>query len=83
MRILCWRRLLIGGSAAVFFFSAVTSFCQAGAATTPITSQTTENQTPTGQCPRLAETSGPFSGTVEAKVTGLNSAHLKAGKELW
>lgn len=34
-------------------------------------------------CNRLADTATPVSATVEAKVDGLDSAHLKVGKEIW
>jgi hypothetical protein len=37
----------------------------------------------TSACAPLADTSIAVNSTVEAKVTGIDSAHLKPGKEIW
>ena len=44
-------------------------------------SQSPAPQAPT--CAALADTTIPTNSTVEAKVTGIDSAHLKPGKEIW
>ena len=42
-----------------------------------------ESAQPTSACAPLADTTIPTNSTVEAKVTGIDSAHLKSGKEIW
>lgn len=77
----CSRRIVSLVAATMFFPSAM-SFSQ-GTAPVGSASQTAGSETPSSQCVKLAETSIPRNETVEAKITGLNSAHLKQGKDIW
>lgn len=42
-----------------------------------------ETEQQTSACAHLADTTIPTNSTVEARVTGIDSAHLKPGKEIW
>ena len=42
-----------------------------------------EPSTSTAACPPMANIAIPSRAAIEAKVTGLDSAHLKAGKDIW
>ena len=49
-----------------------------------LTTAASTSQTPAAApCAPLADTTIPTNSTVEAKVTGIDSAHLKSGKEIW
>jgi hypothetical protein len=54
-----------------------------GQAVTPTAIQGSAKGAEMLPCSRLADTATPVNATVEAKVDGLDSAHLKLGKEIW
>jgi hypothetical protein len=49
----------------------------------PVSSEQPAGATTPAPCAALADTTIPINSTVEAKVTGIDSAHLKPGKEIW
>ena len=55
------------------------SLCQTPAPS----SSDSQSASPTSACAALADTSIPVNSTVEAKVTGIDSSHLKPNKEIW
>jgi hypothetical protein len=63
-------------------FAPTVSLCQTP---TPATQNSSQPATApqTSVCAPLADTSIAVNSTVEAKVTGIDSAHLKTGKEIW
>lgn len=84
MQILCCLSRRMAGLGAVLFLPAAISLSQAGNAPASNASPTPGSAAaPSSQCAPLADTNIPVSGTVEAKITGINSAHLKPGKEIW
>lgn len=73
-------------SAGIIFFlflPAAMSFGQAGNSAPSSTPQAPATERQPAGCTHLADTSIPVSGTVEAKIDGINSAHMKPGKEIW
>jgi hypothetical protein len=72
----------IAGLAAVTALATGISFGQAATSAAPTTSQTANGASPV-PCSAIADSSVPVNATVEAKVAGLDSAHLKADKEIW
>jgi hypothetical protein len=75
----CLERRMVG-LAAVFVLTIAISF---GQTATPAAPQASANGAELVPCSRLADTATPVNATVEAKVDGLDSAHLKPGKEIW
>src|SRR5579859_7347695 len=63
--------------------SVLTTALSFGQAVTPTAPQGSANGAEPVPCSRLADTATPVTATVEAKVDGLDSAHLKLGKEIW
>jgi len=71
------------GLAAVSVLTTAVSFGQATAPEAPTAPQSAASGVGGVACSPIAESSIPVNSTVEAKVTGLNSAHLKPDKEIW
>ena len=67
---------------AVLTFSTALCFGQAGTGSTASVPQTPDTGQPSS-CPRLEDAAIPVNTTVQAKVDGVDSAHLKAGKDIW
>lgn len=67
----CSRIFLLSATAA---FAAVISFAQAPPSAAPAE---------TAPCAHLADTAISVDTTVEAKVDGIDSAHMKPGKQVW
>jgi hypothetical protein len=63
--------------------SVLTTAFSFGQAVTPTAPQGSANGAEALPCSRLADAATPVNATVEAKVDGLDSAHLKLGKEIW
>ena len=83
MPIVLCRSPRMSGIAASLFLSAAVSLAQSGSPAASSDTQAPPRDTQSPSCAPLVETSIPVSGTVEAKITGINSAHLKPGKEIW
>lgn len=83
MQILVGRSARTAGIAAFLTLHAGLALSQVVTATPPTGMQASVSESESSHCAALAETSIPVNGTVEAKITGINSSHLKPGKELW
>jgi len=68
---------------AVLAFSATLSAGQAPGSTAPTSPQSPAGDAQSAPCAHLADIAVPINTTVEAKVDGMDSAHLKPGKEIW
>lgn len=79
MQILFPRPHRVAGIFATAILPAAMSLSLTGTAP----AQAPESQAQPAQCAPLADASIPVQGTVEAKITGIDSAHLKPGKEVW
>jgi len=79
MRITSFALRRIVGFQITLLISVVSSLGQAPSPS----GQATPSEAGQATCQRLADTSIATNTTIQAKVTGLDSAHLKQGKDVW